>query len=628
MSIIQFQSVSLSLGHDLLFNEIDLMIDKNDHLGLLGRNGEGKSTLLKVLDKQIDIDSGKITFQRGINIQTLPQAVPHELTGPVINIVAEGFGAIGKQLIEYQNLTKDANISADGLDKMAQLQEVIDENNGWDLFSQMENVISKLQLPGDVDIASLSGGMKRRVLLAKALLTKPDLLLLDEPTNHLDIESIVWLEKFLKSYNGAFILVTHDRSFLQNTTNSIIELDRGKLAKFNGSYQFYQEKKAAQLASEDKSSMEFDKTLALEEKWIRQGVKARRTRNEGRVRALKALRIERQQRRDVKGKINLEQNNLEQSSKNIFEVKNISYDIGSKNIINDFSCLITRQDKIGIVGPNGCGKTTLLKLILGELTATSGEVKTGAQFKVAYFDQMKDQIDEAKSAVDNVGQGSQTINAFGKDQHIISYLKEFLFSPERARSPVKYFSGGERSRLILAKIFTLNANVLVLDEPSNDLDIESLEMLESFLVEFPGTLLMVSHDRTFLENVVTSSWVYRGNGKFEEYIGAHTDYTTDSKSGSAKPAKDKKSASKTNAANAIEVATTLSYNEQRELDKLPAEIEKFEKKVEQLQAQLAVPKMYLEENAKEMLKLNKKLEHTESELEKVYNRWEKLEALK
>lgn len=626
MSIIQLQSVSLSLGHDQLFNSIDLMIEKNDHLGLLGRNGEGKSTLLRLLGGELEIDSGKTTFQRGINIQTLPQAVPHDLSGPVINVVAEGFGHIGRQLIEYHKLIEDENISAESLEKMAEIQQVIDENDGWRLYSQMENVISKLQLPPKEDIASLSGGMKRRVLLAKALLTQPDLLLLDEPTNHLDIESIVWLEKFLKSYQGAFILVTHDRSFLQATTNFIIELDRGKLAKFNGSYKFYLDKKAAQLASEDKSNMEFDKTLALEEKWIRQGVKARRTRNEGRVRALKALRVERQQRRDVKGSMNLSQNNLEQSSKNIFEVKNISYDIGSKNIINDFSCLITRQDKIGIVGPNGCGKTTLLKLILGELEASSGEVKAGAQFKVAYFDQMKDQIDEARSAVDNVGQGSQTINAFGKDQHIISYLKEFLFSPERARSPVKYFSGGERSRLILAKLFTLNANVLVLDEPSNDLDIESLEMLESFLVEFPGTLLMVSHDRTFLENVVTSSWVYRGNGKFEEYIGAHTDYTSDTKS-SSKSSNDKKSAPASTEKPQVTMKN-LSYNEQRELGKLPSEIEKFEKKIDELQAKLADPKMYQAENAKEMSKLNQKLNHTESELEKVYSRWEKLEALK
>lgn len=620
MSIIQFQSVSLHLGHDQLFDGIDLVIEKGDHLGLLGRNGEGKSTLLKLIGGDHHADSGKVLTQRNANIKTLPQAVPNDLTGPIINVIAEGFGPIGQQIIKYQALANTPSLSEKEQEEMTQLQHVMDEHHGWQKYSQMEMVISKLQLPTDKHIEQLSGGMKRRVLLGQTLLTEPDLLLLDEPTNHLDIESIMWIEKFLASFSGAFILVTHDRSFLQATTNAIIELDRGKLARFNGGYQFYQKQKASQLASEEKFNAEFDKKLALEEKWIRQGIKARRTRNEGRVRALKKLRVERQQRRDIKGKMNIGQSDLAQSSKCIFEAKNVHYSINGKKIINDFSCLVTRQDKIGIVGPNGCGKTTLLRLILADLEPDSGSVKSGVQYKVAYFDQMKDQIDEMKSTIDNVGQGTETIEAFGKSQHIISYLKDFLFTPERARSPVKYLSGGERSRLILARLFTLKANVLVLDEPSNDLDIESLEMLEAFLVEYPGTLLIVSHDRTFLENVVTSSWVYNGNGQFEEHIGAHTSYASDTPDKpiekprtETRPIENKK-------------ASKLSYAEQKELNNLPKKIEKLETLVESLQAELSDPAIYEAGQEKKQTELNTRFLEAESTLAEVYERWEVLES--
>lgn len=631
MNLVQFQAVSLHLGHEQIFDQIDLLINKQDHLGLLGRNGEGKSTLLKLLGQTIEADAGKCVFQKNINIKTLPQSVPENLSGPVIHVVAEGLGKIGHNLVEYHKLSKQNELSSTALDKLAQLQQIIDDNDGWHLYSKMQTVLSKLQLPPHDEISYLSGGMKRRVLLAQALLTEPDLLLLDEPTNHLDIDSILWLERFLKSYPSAFILVTHDRSFLQATTDAILEIDRGKLHRFNGDYQYYLKEKSSQLAAADKANAEFDKKLAQEEKWIRQGIKARRTRNEGRVRALKALRKERQQRRDLKGTMSLGKTPLDLSSKIIFKIKKVSYAITNRDIIDNFSCLITRQDKIGIIGPNGCGKTTMLKLILGELKPTSGEIKTGAQIKVAYFDQMKDQIDEQKSAIDNVGQGSLSIEAFGKTQHIISYMKSFLFTPERARSPVKYLSGGERSRLLLARLFTQNANVLVLDEPTNDLDIESMEILESFLVEYPGTVLIVSHDRTFLENVVTSSWVYQGKGSFKEFIGAQTNYQIDPGSpDQSKLKKQPKAEHDKNVADKVASESPrkkLTYNEQRELKALPEKIDQLEEAIAAVQQTLSDPSTY-QSNDADLSLVHQKLNTLETELESTYKRWEQLESLK
>lgn len=629
MSILHFQNINLHLGHNDIFDDCNLIIEQGEHLGLLGRNGEGKSTLLKLIAGKIEPDSGKLQFNKNINIQTLPQEVPTNITGKVIDAVANGFGALGQLIINYQRLAKNTDLTESETQELITLQAQLEEQDGWHLYSQIQTIISKLQLEPSADISRLSGGMKRRVLLAQALLTEPDLLLLDEPTNHLDLESIVWLEKFLTSYNGAFILVTHDRSFLQATTNGILELDRGKLQRFNGSYSYYLREKESQLASEEKSNSEFDKKLAQEEKWIRQGIKARRTRNEGRVRALKALRQERLKRRELKGKMSLDQTNLEQSSKVIFEVSNISYQINDQQIIKDFSCLITRQDKIGIIGPNGCGKTTLLKLILGELTPSHGHIHYGAQFKVAYFDQMKSDINEELSAIDNVSQGSTMIEAFGKSQHVISYMKQFLFNPERARSPVKFLSGGERSRLLLARLFTKNANVLVMDEPTNDLDIESLEMLETFLVEYPGTLLLVSHDRTFIENVVTATWVYQGAGHFEEFIGGYQDYLLQSsrKATSDNKAETKAQTNTTKPAPAKVKPKKLSYNEQRELAALPEQIEAIETEIELLQQKLANPETYQATHSDNLVtEINQALKKLEADYEAKLERWELLES--
>lgn len=616
MKLLQCQSVSLSLGHEPLFDEINLVIEKGEHLGLLGRNGEGKSTLLRLLAQDIEPDDGQLSFQKNLNIQVLSQTVPVDTDGSVVEVVATGLGPIGQLLIQYQQA-----IQANDEHALSKLHQKIESHDGWHLFSKVETVISKLQLPSLAKMSTLSGGMKRRVVLAKALLTEPDLLLLDEPTNHLDIQSIEWLENFLKNYPGAYLIVTHDRAFLQATTQAILEIDRGKLVRFNGNYQYYLKEKASQLAAEEKSNQEFDKKLAQEEKWIRQGIKARRTRNEGRVRALKALRTERAARRNTKESLNLENSSVKLSGKMVFEIKALNYQIADKILLKNFSSIVQRQDKIGIIGPNGCGKTTLLKLILGELKPTSGDIQTGTQIEVAYFDQMKDQIDDNLSAIDNVGQGSQTIEAFGKSQHIISYLKTFLFSPERAHSPVKFLSGGERSRLLLARLFTRNANVLVLDEPSNDLDIESLEMLEAFLVEFPGTILMVSHDRAFIENVVTSTWVYQGEGQFEEYVGGYQPYKIETE---RKKVSDTKS--KVAPANKIK---KLSYNEQRELSKLPDQIDTLESQIEKIQNKLADPQTYQQvDQEKKVILLNQELKQLEEKLDQMIERWEHLESLK
>ena len=621
MSLLRLQQVSIDFGHGKLLEQASLVVEKGEHIALIGRNGEGKSTLLKLINGEISADEGNVQFGKDLQVQRLQQEVPEDLKGCIFDIVAQGLGKLGSQIITYQKLVDKADKTKEEVQLHHDLQQVLDNQNGWAALSQIEAMLSKMQLAPETKIEQLSGGLKRRVLLAQCLLTKPNLLLLDEPTNHLDIEAIEWLEQFLCQYSGAFILVTHDRAFLQRTANKIIEIDRGNIYSYDVGYEKYLELKDARLANEEKENQLFDKRLAQEEAWIRQGIKARRTRNEGRVRALKKMRVERAKRREQKGTMSLEMSTVERSGKMVLEANQLSFSYDKHPMVKDFSCLVTRGDKIGIVGPNGCGKTTLLKLLLKELTPDSGEVKHGTQLKLAYFNQMRTGFDEKKSAVDNIGGGSQTVEVFGEKKHIISYLEQFLFTPARSRTPIHYFSGGEKNRLYLARLFTQNANVLVLDEPTNDLDIETLEILEALLVQFSGTVLMVSHDRAFLDNVVTMSWVYQGQGIFEEFVGGYDDYQKFLKPQVVKEKTKIDNSAKENTTN----AQALSYEERKELRSLPKKIETLEEKVAQLQQELASPEMYEQKNQAKFQTKTKLLEQTESSLEMLLVRWEELE---
>lgn len=623
MSLIRLQSVSISFGHGLLLDKADLSIRAREHIGLLGRNGEGKSTLLKVLSRELTPDEGTIQSQQSLSIQRLSQSVPLDNTKTVLDVVAQGLGDIGESIIIYEALITQTTLSNDEQDKLLRAQERLDDENAWDLLSRVETVISKMGLPRETKVAELSGGMRRRVLLAQCLLNEPDILMLDEPTNHLDLDAIEWLEQFLKSYPKTFILVSHDRQFLDNTCDSILELDRGKLTAYQGNYAYYQKQKALDLASEEKSNKEFDKTLAKEEVWIRQGIKARRTRNEGRVRALKALRTERQARRERQQSLDLTGNKLKQSGKVIFEAENVNYSIEGKSIIEDFSSLILRGDKIGMVGPNGCGKTTLLKLLLGKLSEETGTIKRGTGLEIAYFEQMRDMLEENKSLVENVGKGSDFVEVFGESKHVIAYLQAFLFTPERARSPVKYLSGGEKNRLMLAILFTKEANVLIMDEPTNDLDIESLEILESFLVNYKGTVLIVSHDRAFLDNVVNALWVYEGKGQFNEYVGGYQDYIrARSHKDDKRPSKSKNQPKQTVSTISAEI---LTDKEKKRLKALPKKIEQIDAEIEALQKKLAQADLYSEEKKTQLDKSQSELARLEKSLETLYEEWERLE---
>jgi ATP-binding cassette subfamily F protein uup len=621
MSLIRCQSLSFSFGHALLLDKANLVIQKGQHIALLGRNGEGKSTLLKLLNEELFPESGEIQRARSVTVRRLSQSVPLKSDDKIIDVVAKGLGEIGLDLIAYQNLLQNEVLSDEQCHRMSDLQDKLDKENAWALLSKIETVLTKMDLPSGEKVRALSGGMRRRVLLAQALLSEPDLLLLDEPTNHLDVASIRWLELFLQNYKGAFIVVTHDRHFLQATSQAVLEIDRGKLSWFEGDYAFYQKNKAMQLDAEEKAAKLFDKKLALEETWIRQGIKARRTRNEGRVRALESLRKERQARRERQSTLSLQGNQLNSGGKIVFEAEQVSYAYEEKPIVNGFSSIVLRGDKIGILGPNGCGKTTLLKLLLGELPPQKGQLKIGTKLEIAYFDQLRDSLEEEKSLVDNVGKGSDFVEVFGESKHVIAYLQAFLFTPERARSPVKYLSGGERNRLLLATLFTKKANVLIFDEPTNDLDIESLEILESFLVKFKGTVLIVSHDRTFLDNVVNMLWVYEGEGHFNEYVGGYDDYlrvTQDSAKKEIKVKKVKEAPKK-------KIAEQLTLTEKKELKALPKKIENLENKIAALQAEFADPTVYERLNTGVLDEKKMSLKSLEKDLEKAYLDWEKLE---
>ena len=630
MPLITLKNIQLSYGSAPLLDGVDLAIDKGERICLLGRNGAGKSTLMKVILGELNADDGERVVAGGVKLARLIQEVPVGMTGSVFDVVADGIGELADKLKAYHHISHQlAEIGDEALlDKLARAQHDLEAADGWQVEQRVETVISRLELDADAEFGELSGGLKRRVLLAQALVTEPDLLLLDEPTNHLDIEAIDWIEEFLLNYPGAILFVTHDRAFLRRLATRILELDRGQLTDWPGDYANFLRRKEERLNAEAQANERFDKKLAQEEVWIRQGIKARRTRNEGRVRALKAMREERKQRREQTGQARMQLSAGERSGKLVVEVEEISYAWEEKSVIRELSTTIMRGDRVGIIGPNGSGKTTLLNLLLGKLQPDIGTVKLGTNLQVAYFDQLRGQLDEEQSVQDNVGGGSDKVEIGGRSKHIIGYLQDFLFTPERARAPIKALSGGERNRLLLAKLFTKPANVLVLDEPTNDLDVETLELLEELLVDYDGTLLLVSHDREFLDNAVTSCLVFEGEGRVAEYVGGYSDWEatrkrlqqplksnpTDAKFKSA-PQKPKKRVEK------------LSYKDQRELDALPQRIEALEAELDALQARQSDPELYRSQG-EQVAELQQQTARVETELEQAYARWETLEALK
>ncbi len=628
MPLISLKNIQLSYGSAPLLDGVDLVIDKGERICLLGRNGAGKSTLMKVILGELTPDDGERVVAGGVRLARLIQEVPVGMAGSVFDVVAEGIGELADKLKAYHHLSHRLAESGDEalLDKLARAQHELEAADGWALEQRVETVISRLQLDADAEFGELSGGLKRRVLLARALVTEPDLLLLDEPTNHLDIEAIAWMEEFLLAYPGAILFVTHDRAFLRRLATRILELDRGGLTDWPGDYDNFLRRKAERLNAEALANERFDKKLAQEEVWIRQGIKARRTRNEGRVRALKALREERLQRREQTGKAQMQLSSGERSGKLVVEVENISYAWDDKPIIRDLSTTILRGDRVGIIGPNGSGKTTLLNLLLGRLEPDGGRVKLGTNLQVAYFDQLRGQLDEERSVQDNVGGGSDKVEVGGKSKHIIGYLQDFLFTPERARTPVKALSGGERNRLLLAKLFTKPANVLVLDEPTNDLDVETLELLEELLVDYDGTLLLVSHDREFLDNAVTSCLVFEGEGRVAEYIGGYSDWEATKKRqhtvATTAPAEPK---AKTASEKPKKKTGKLSYKDQRELDSLPQRIENLEAELDSLQTRLSDPELYRSQGEL-VAQLQQETARLQTELEQAYARWETLES--
>lgn len=628
MSLLKLEKVSLAFGHHKLMDQVDVSIEPRERLCLVGRNGTGKSSLLKVLSGEINADDGRVIAQDQLKIAKLDQDVPVDDDRSVYDVVVAGLGNLAQLISDYHAVIvqSEHDTSPEVLDRMFKLQHELDAKNGWAMQQQVDSMITQLELPAEKKVSELSGGWRRRVLLAKALVSEPDLLLLDEPTNHLDVEAITWLENFLLTQNVTLLFITHDRTFLQRLATRIIELDRGKLTSWPGDFANYLVKKDEALRIEAEQNALFDKRLAEEEVWVRQGIKARRTRNEGRVRRLEALRMERSERRNVVGKVAMGVAGNEKSGKLVFEADDISFEYDDKPLVRHFSTRVIRGDRIGLVGPNGIGKSTLLKLLQGVIEANEGTVKQGTKLDVAYFDQQRAQLDLEKTVVDNVADGSDMVTVQGKPRHVISYLKDFLFDPERLRSPAKTLSGGERNRLLLAKLFTKPANVLVLDEPTNDLDMETLELLESLLVDFEGTILIVSHDRTFLDNVVTSTWAFEGNGRIDEYVGGYQDYlrqakysklpASDSVKPSNKPSKKKESTNK---------PVKLTFNEQQELKKLPKAIEDLEATIEALQKAMADERFYQSpqnEQKKDIALLAQK----ENELTTCYERWEILDA--
>ena len=625
MSLVTLQDIYLSYGQPPLIDHINFSIERGERVCLIGRNGAGKSTLLKILTGQINADDGVVKYATGVRIAQLEQAVPDNTQGSVFDVIAQGLGAEGELVQRYHRLTSDLanNPTPQTMIDLEACQAELDRVDGWDINRRVEAIITQMGLNADRDIGDLSGGYKRRVLLARALVCDPHLLVLDEPTNHLDIEAIQWLEQFLLKWEGALLFISHDRQFMDNLATRFIEIDRGKLTEFNCNYGTYLKRKQAMLETEDRHNALFDKRLSQEEAWIREGIKARRTRNEGRVRALAAMRVEYAERRKRQGKANISIQQAEKSGKIVMEAVDVNFgfsqDSTQSQLIKNFSCLIQRGDKIGLIGGNGVGKTTLIKLLLGELPPETGKITIGTNLNIAYFDQYRSTLNEEKSVQDNVSGGRDMLDLGGKSRHVVSYLRDFLFAPERCRQPVKALSGGERNRLLLAKLFLQPSNMLVLDEPTNDLDIDTLDLLEELLINFQGTVILVSHDRAFINNVVTSTLAFEGNGAINHYVGGYNDWLRQRN----RPQKSAKKAQKAQPKNKPS-AQKLSYKDQRELDSLPDRIELLESEITQLNDKICQPDFYKGERS-EVEKIEKTLAALQQQLADCYKRWEILE---
>jgi ATP-binding cassette subfamily F protein uup len=631
MAVISLSSAQLAFGHVALLDHADFSLETGERVGLIGRNGTGKSSLLKTIAGRFKLDDGLLVMQQGIKIAYVEQEPTFDPESTVFDAVAAGMGELQGMLAEYEALTGQFGQGDDDalMERMHVIQVKLDATDGWNLGNKVDTTLDRLGLNADAKMGTLSGGMQKRVALAVALVSAPDVLLLDEPTNHLDFKSIMWLEGLLREFRGSVLFITHDRSFLDNVATRIIELDRGKLLSFPGNFSTYQERKRELLANEEVENAKFDKFLAQEEVWIRKGVQARRTRDEGRVRRLEALRLQRVARRDTQGQIKLDVGMGERSGKIVAELENVSKSYGEKVIVSNFTGTILRGDKVGLIGPNGAGKTTLLKIILGEETADSGTTRLGTKLNVAYFDQMRTQLNEEASLADTIAPGSDWVEVNGQRKHVMTYLNDFLFAPERARSPVKSLSGGERNRLLLARLFAKPANCLVLDEPTNDLDIDTLELLEELLEEYTGTVFLVSHDRTFLDNVVTQVIVAEGEGLWREYVGGYSDWERvkalapqpSAAATKSAPAKAAEAPAPDTAAKKVK----LSYKEQRELDELPKLIASLEDEQSAITAQLNGPDFY-KTNPADARRINARFAEIEDLLLDALERWEKIEA--
>jgi len=628
MAVISLSNAQLAFGHVALLDHAEFSLETSERVGLIGRNGTGKSSLLKVLAGLSKLDDGLLVMQQGLKIAYVDQEPHFEPDMSVFDAVAAGMGDLQALLAEYDSLTGQFGGDNDDelMERMHTIQVKLDAADAWNLNNRVETTLHRLNLDKAALMGTLSGGMQKRVALACALVSGPDVLLLDEPTNHLDFTSILWLEGLLRDYKGSVLFITHDRSFLDNVATRIVELDRGRLLSFPGNFSAYQTRKAEQLAIEEVESAKFDKFLAQEEVWIRKGVQARRTRDEGRVRRLEALRLARSARREQQGQVRLDVSSGDRSGKIVAELSNVDKSYGSKVIVRDFSATILRGDKVGLIGLNGAGKTTLLKLILGEEQADAGIIKQGTKLQIAYFDQMRAQLNEDASLADTIAPGSDWVEINGQRKHVMTYLNDFLFAPERARSPVKSLSGGERNRLLLARLFAKPANVLVLDEPTNDLDIDTLELLEELLEDYDGTVFLVSHDRTFLDNVVTQVIVAEGDGLWREYIGGYTDWerVRDRPAPAAAKAAAKSEPKNASAAPAPK-QKKLSYKEQRELDELPLLIAKLEAEQKAISGQLADPGLY-KSKPDEVKRLNERFAELDGLLMEALEKWEVIEA--